>query len=59
MTIIPIENEVRLHTGISKTLKAKIKLISDTTKVPQSVVINTLLYKGLKNTEVTVTTTKK
>ena len=47
ITITPIKNEVRVHTGISRDLKAQIKQLAGATNLPQSVIINSVLAIGL------------
>jgi len=49
ITITPITEEVRVHTGVSKQLKNKINMLAKKLNLPQSLIINSALEIGLKN----------
>jgi hypothetical protein len=45
--VTPIKDGVRTHTEMSKAFKKRIEAISKESKVPQSVVLNSLLARAL------------
>ena len=46
--VTPIQNEVRIHTGIDAKVKKQIEALSARTQVPQMVIINSLLSQALR-----------
>lgn len=46
-TVTPIKEEVRIHTGVSKTVKKKIERLAHKSGLPQATIVNSLLTRAL------------